>query len=161
MASHDYCFVSRWRVPASCEETAAILSDAAALPRWWGSVYLSAEPEGDVWRVHSRGWLPYTLRWSFERTHADLPRGFGLRAWGDLEGTGEWTFHAARGHAAAQGHTEASFVWRVRADKPLLRYLSWLLRPVFAANHRWAMAQGERAIAHEVARRRLLQSVGG
>lgn len=153
MAAHDYTFVSRWRVPATREETAAILSDAAALPRWWNSVYLSVEPDGGVWRVHSRGWLPYTLRWSFERASEDLPNSFSLRAWGDLNGTGRWEFHGAN------GHTEASFVWQVRADKPVLRYLSWLLKPIFAANHRWAMAQGERAIAHEVSRRRLLQSV--
>ena len=163
MASHEYAFVSRWHIPATPVEAAAILSDAAALPRWWSAVYLAVEPEssagnpaGGAWRVHSRGWLPYTLRWSFERTHEDLPRAFGLRAWGDLNGTGEWEFHAAPG-----GGTEASFVWRVRADKPLLRYLSWLFKPIFSANHRWAMAQGELAIAHEAARRRLLQSVRG
>jgi hypothetical protein len=153
MATHDYSFVTRWRVPATREETAAILSDAAALPRWWGSVYLAVEPEGDTWRVRSRGWLPYTLCWSFERTASDLPKSFALRARGDLAGAGRWEFHES------SGHTEATFVWRVRAEKPLLRYLSWLLKPVFAANHRWAMAQGERAIAHEVARRRLLREV--
>jgi hypothetical protein len=154
MGRQDYSFVSRWRVPARPEETAAILTDASALPRWWPSVYLRVEREGDVWHVHSRGWLPYTLRWSFEPLHEDLPHGFSLRAWGDLAGAGEWRFHEAPG-----GQTEASFTWRVRAQKPLLRYLSWILRPLFVANHRWAMAEGQRAIAHEVARRRLMENV--
>ncbi len=45
-------------------------------------------------------------------------------------------------------------MWQVRADKPLLRRLSWLLRPVFAANHNWAMARGEESLKLELARRR-------
>ncbi|HEY1905085.1 MAG TPA: hypothetical protein VGG91_03530 [Myxococcaceae bacterium] len=32
--------------------------------------------------------------------------------------------------------------------------MSWLLRPVFAANHRWAMARGEESLALELRRRR-------
>ena len=36
---------------------------------------------------------------------------------------------------------EIVYDWRVRAAKPLLQQLSWLLKPVFAANHRWAMAR--------------------
>ena len=35
------------------------------------------------------------------------------------------------------------------ADKALLRYLSFLLKPVFAMNHRWAMAQGEKSLRVE------------
>ena len=35
-----------------------------------------------------------------------------------------------------------TFDWKIRADKTLLRLLSFLLKPVFAANHRWAMAKG-------------------
>jgi len=46
-----------------------------------------------------------------------------------------------------------TYDWRIRAEKPLLRWLSPLLKPLFAANHRWAMAQGERSLARELARR--------
>jgi hypothetical protein len=47
-----------------------------------------------------------------------------------------------------------TYDWRVSATKPLLRRLSWLLRPAFAANHRWAMARGEESLALEMRRRR-------
>ncbi len=36
----------------------------------------------------------------------------------------------------------------------LLRNLSFLVKPVFEANHRWAMAQGEASLKLELARRR-------
>ncbi|HUX88422.1 MAG TPA: hypothetical protein VMW65_15580 [Chloroflexota bacterium] len=35
-----------------------------------------------------------------------------------------------------------------------LRRLSFVLKPVFAANHRWAMARGEESLTIELARRR-------
>jgi hypothetical protein len=35
--------------------------------------------------------------------------------------------------------------WKIRADKPLLRYLSLLPKPV-SMNHEWAMAQVEKTL---------------
>ena len=47
-----------------------------------------------------------------------------------------------------------TYDWRLKAEKPLLRNLSFALKPLFEANHRWAMAQGERSLELELARRR-------
>jgi hypothetical protein len=47
-----------------------------------------------------------------------------------------------------------TYDWRVSAAKPLLRRLSWLMKPAFAANHRWAMARGQESLALELRRRR-------
>jgi hypothetical protein len=44
------------------------------------------------------------------------------------------------------------FDWRIRAEKPLLRWLSFIFKPIFEANHRWAMAQGETSLKLELAR---------
>ena len=49
---------------------------------------------------------------------------------------------------------DVEYVWTIAAQKPLLRYLSFLLRPVLAANHRWAMARGEESLRLELDRRR-------
>lgn len=49
---------------------------------------------------------------------------------------------------------KATYDWRIRAEKPLLRRLSPLMRPLLEANHRWAMAQGEESLRLELARRR-------
>jgi hypothetical protein len=45
-----------------------------------------------------------------------------------------------------------AYDWRIRAEKPLLRYLSFLFKPVFSANHRWATARGEESLKAELAR---------
>jgi hypothetical protein len=93
-------------------------------------------------------WLPYTLRWSFRVIESRYPYGFSLEAWGDFEGSGSWTF-------AQDGEwVDIRYDWKIRADKPLLRVLSFLLKPVFSANHRWAMARGEESLRTELDRRR-------
>ena len=76
------------------------------------------------------------------------PHGFAIAASGDFDGSGVWTF------VQKDGYADVTFDWRIVAEKPLLRYLSPVLKPVFAANHRWAMRQGERSLERELAKRR-------
>lgn len=155
MASHDYTFVTRWRVPGTREEVSRVLEDAVSLPRWWPSVYLDVqeiEPGDDtgvgrVLALWTRGWLPYTLRWQLRVVESRRPEGFTIEASGDFVGTGRWSFEQDGASVAV------TYEWTVRAEKPLLRRWSWLLRPVFAANHRWAMARGEESLVRELARR--------
>jgi hypothetical protein len=154
--SARYQYRSVWRVAGSLEEVKAVLGDAASLPRWWPSVYLDVEPVragcddgvGRELQLFTKGWLPYTLRWTLRITEPITDMGFALTASGDLEGRGRWTF------TPDGPETVISYDWQVMADKPLLRRLSWLLGPVFAANHRWAMARGEESLALELRRRR-------
>jgi hypothetical protein len=156
--SSDYRFVSRWRVEATRGEVADILGDPLALARWWPSVYLSvteitppaANGLGRRVALVTKGWLPYTLRWEFEVVESSYPSGFTIVASGDFDGRGVWTFvqHGAQ--------VDVTYDWRPRAEKPLVRNLSLLLRPLFEANHRWAMAQGEVSLKLELARRRAM-----
>jgi len=155
--SSDYHFVTRWRLQGTREEVARILGDPADLPRWWPSVYLDvrvleggdADGIGRVTDLWTKGWLPYTLRWRFTTTENHHADGLALRAEGDFVGTGRWTF------TQDGDEVEATYDWRIRAEKPLLRRLTWLMRPAFSANHRWAMAMGEQSLALELQRRRL------
>ena len=41
------------------------------------------------------------------------------------------------------------------ALKPVIRGLSWLLKPIFVANHRWVMRRGRESLEIELQRRRL------
>ena len=156
MSHNDYHFVSRWRVQSTIQEVSEILSNALDLPRWWPAVYLDVQQlePGDeqgldqVFSLHTKGWLPYTLRWQFRVTENRWPHGFSLQAWGDFVGQGVWAL------AQAGDWVNITYDWRIKADKPLLRTLSFILKPIFSANHRWAMRQGEKSLRLEVARRR-------
>ena len=161
MASNEYHFITHWRVQSTCEEVFDTLKDAPDLVRWWPDVYLKVDEieagdedgVGKVVQLHTKGWLPYTLRWSFRVTEVNHPTGFALEAWGDFDGTGVWTF---------EGDGEwvnITYDWRIRADKPILRYLSFLLKPIFSANHHWAMNKGYERLQVELARRQATQSM--
>ena len=154
--TNEYRFVSRWRVAGTCGEVADVLGDPLTLSQWWPSVYLDVQevrpPDargvGRRVRLHTKGWLPYTLRWEFEVVESRYPYGFTLVANGDFDGRGVWTFEQDG------PFVDITYDWRIRAEKPLLRNLSFLFKPIFEANHRWAMAQGEASLQLELARRR-------
>jgi hypothetical protein len=154
MPTNDYHFITRWRIQGTIEEIAHILADAPSLTRWWPSVYLEVhelDPGderglGKVIGLYTKGWLPYTLRWQF-RVSEIASNGFTLQAGGDFVGRGIWTF------AQDDDWVIVSYDWKIQADKPLLRRLSFLMKPIFAANHHWAMAQGQRSLKLELARR--------
>ena len=156
MPANEYHFITRWRVEGTCGEIADVLDDPVALERWWPSVYLRVEelapanPRGVGRRARllTKGWLPYTLRWELEIVEQRYPHGFSLVASGDFEGRGVWTFEQDG------PFVDIVYDWRISAEKPLLRSLSFLLKPLFEANHRWAMAQGEESLRLELARRR-------
>lgn len=156
MTGNNYHFITHWRVRSTVQEVSDILGNAPDLVRWWPSVYLEVrevEPGdeqgiGQVISLYTKGWLPYTLRWQFCVTENHSPYGFSLVAWGDFVGRGIWTFEQDG------DWVDITYDWQIRADKPLLKYLSPLLKPIFAANHHWAMAQGEESLIQELARRR-------
>jgi hypothetical protein len=155
MAS-DYHFVTVWRVPGTIAEVKDVLGNADTLPEWWPSVYLKVtrlEDGGPDWvgsvnRLHTKGWLPYTLSWDLKLVEPITDAGFVIEAIGDLKGRGVWTF-------VQEGpEVVITYDWRIEATKPLLRRLAFVLKPAFAANHKWAMARGHESLMLEMRRRR-------
>jgi len=156
MADNAYHFVNHWRVEGDVKEVADILEDALALPRWWGSVYFDVkeiEPGekhgvGKLISLHAGGWLPYTLRINFRTSESRYPHGFTMDATGDLEGKGIWTFEQDR------AFVNVTYDWTIKANKPIIEKLSFLLKPIFRANHSWTMKRGEESLKLELLRRR-------
>jgi len=159
--SSEYEFLTKWRVEGTCGEVSDVLGDPVGLARWWPSVYLDVEeidpPDargvGRRVRVLTKGWLPYTLRWEFATTESRYPNGFAIAAVGDFNGRGVWTFEQDGRDVVI------TYDWRLEVEKPFVKQLSFLLKPIFEANHRWAMAQGEKSLRLELARRRATSAV--
>jgi len=156
MQSNDYHFITHWRVEGTLNEVADVLKAAEELPRWWPSVYLDVkvlapgdeDGIGKIVKLYTKGWLPYTLNWQFRVTESRYPMGFSLEAWGDFNGRGIWKLDQDG------EYVNVTYDWKIRADKPLLRMLSFLFKPLFSANHRWAMARGEESLKLELSRLR-------
>ena len=117
--SSEYHFVTVWRVPGTIEEVKDVLGNADTLPQWWPSVYLSVRrvseggPDfvGSENELHTKGWLPYTLRWTLTLTEPMTDTGFALEASGDLNGTGVWTFEQDGPEVVI------TYDWRVQAGQ--------------------------------------------
>jgi hypothetical protein len=161
MAANCYELVTRWRVEGAREDVYRILEDTPDLVRWWPAVWLKVEPlqpagangVGSRYRLTSKGWLPYVLAWTMTTTEKVAPERLALVAEGDFHGTGVWVL-AQDGPCA-----DVTYTWTIAADKPLLKYLSFLFKPVFRANHNWAMRKGLESPNLERARRRAATDV--
>jgi uncharacterized protein YndB with AHSA1/START domain len=146
----EYHFVDHWHVPAPIERVYDVLGDVVAYPTWWGDVWVAAEGEpglpvpGRVTRVVSRGFLPYKLRFTITCLEVDRPRRIHSRLNGDFEGTGTWTFEPTG------DETDATLDWHPSVAKPIVRLFTPVVRPLFRANHDWAMTRGQQHLVDYV-----------
>jgi Polyketide cyclase / dehydrase and lipid transport len=157
MSSNEYHFITHWKMKATRQEVYDILSDTESLKKWWPSVYLDVKQTapgnensiGKKVKLYTKGWLPYTLLWDFEVTENIKPVTFTIKAMGDFEGRGIWHLQQS------DDDCYVSFDWKLAATKPLLKYLSFLMKPIFSANHKWAMKKGKESLRLEILRRRV------
>jgi hypothetical protein len=140
---NEYRFVDRWFVRAPVEQAYDVIGDTLGYPSWWGDVFVSVTGDGGPprpgrhVRILSRGFLPYRLRWEAEIAETDAPHGFTFTMTGDFVGSGSWSFEPA-----GDG-TNAVFDFRPRVEKPGVKQLSPVLKPLFRWNHGWAMKHGQ------------------
>jgi hypothetical protein len=153
MPANEYYFVSHWRVPCTPQEAYDIIKDSAALPTWWPAGFLEAEPHAfedgtQGVAVATQGWLPYVLRFTLRELASDPPGSLVVEANGDLNGRGIWTL------MPDGDFTDITYDWRVTVEKPFVKLLSPLLKPLFKSSHDWIMKKGEQSLKLELQRRR-------
>jgi uncharacterized protein YndB with AHSA1/START domain len=139
--SGEYVFVDEWEVGAPTGPVFDALADGRTYPLWWKPVYVSVESDGPpavgrVSRQHFKGRLPYHLHTTSRIVRLEPPHLVAADVEGDLRGRGVWTLTPLDGE-----RTHVRFDWSVLADRPLLRRLTPLLRPLFRWNHNWAIAR--------------------
>jgi hypothetical protein len=93
-----------------------------------------------------KGRLPYRLRTTSTLVRFEPPREFEVRVEGDLAGRGVWT------RTPTTRGTHIRFDWRVDAERPLLRVLTPVLKPVFRWNHHWAIQRAKEGLEPYVLR---------
>lgn len=150
----QYQFIDRWYVPEPIGDVYDVIGDQLDYPSWWNKAFLSVTGDegpprpGRRASIVSKGFLPYKLRWEAEVVEAERPRGFRMTVSGDFVGGGEWTLEEA------EGGTRATLDWRPAIEKPFVKQLTPILRPLFRANHKWAMRRGQEGILEYMRRRR-------
>ncbi len=153
---NKYHFTTVWRAKATVAEVYAVIDDAVDSCRWWPAVWLRAEVLvagdsngiGKQTKYLTKGWLPYLINWTGETIEKIPEQKIRLKAKGDFDGEGIWTFRQEGEESIAQ------FEWIIDGNKPLFKYFSLILKPIFKANHNWAMRKGQESLLVELQRRR-------
>ncbi len=141
-----YEFVDRWVVPQPIEAVYAAVGDPLDYPTWWSDVFVEATGDagppaiGNKVSVVARGFLPYKLRFTLQTVEVEEPTRLKSVLRGDFEGSGEWRLHEEN------GQTIAELDWRPIVNKPFVKSLTPLLRPLFRSNHNWTMKRGQERI---------------
>jgi uncharacterized protein YndB with AHSA1/START domain len=149
MPANVYHFEDHWSIPFPIEKVWEVLSQPKDYPRWWRGVYLSAEPlDGGVEAeyakrvaVVARGWLPYKLRFTIQTLTLEKPKLIEFKA------TGDFVTDVSRWVLKSEGNgTSVTLEWNPRVEKPVVKALSPILKPLFRWNHNWTMKRGQRQI---------------
>jgi len=152
MQAHEFNIPTSWRIKGNINAVYDILSTPEDFVRWWPDVYLQVQQlkagdEDGVGRVvslRSKGKLPYVLSWQAQALEVEKPYRMLIQAQGDLEGRGEWRLHQDGDWVLIQ------YDWTVIINRLWMNYLAFLLKPVFVANHHWAMAKGKQGLQREL-----------
>jgi hypothetical protein len=160
MATNYYIFIDKFIAPCGIETAYYYIKQIEEYPRWWGKVYKKiiklkdAPPDeaGAKYRITVGGFLPYTLTIENEVTHIDRPYLIRFNADGDLQGKGVWSFREL------EEGTAITFDWRVAANKRIIRLFSFLLKPLFKANHHYCVVKAKEGMENDLQLKRLLST---
>lgn len=161
MITKEYRVVTPWRLKGHAEDVRDLIARPETLAQWWPSTFLRSEliEEGDAHligrtvRLHTKGWLPYTIQITARIEENDFPRRLVTRTWGDLIGLA-----LISGTVEEDQTVMALLDWRVKIRKTSIALLAPLFAPFLIANHRYAMKCGEKSMNLELERREFLRS---
>ena len=141
----EYAFLHEWDADAPQDAVFKALADARTYPEWWRPVYIEVEGDcepsmGCTTKQHFKGKLPYTLRTTSEIVAYNPPNSFAVNVVGDLTGSGQWTL------TPRDDKVHIRFDWTVFADRPLLKLLTPVARPLFRNNHDWSVERAQEGL---------------
>lgn len=152
-----YEFVTIWRFDAPVEKIWTAISKSDEWSDWWKGVLrveqLRGGDENGIGAVHRSTWksaLPYKLVFDSETVRVEEMKLIEIRAFGELEGSGIWSFVAE-----TEKITRVRYDWRVRTTKSWMNFLAPLAKPFFQWNHDTIMEWGAEGLARKLGCRRL------
>lgn len=156
MSATQFVLVSDWHFEEPLERVWALIERTEKWPLWWRAVKAvetvregAADGVGRVIRITWATALPYTITFDVETVRVEPHREIEGRAFGELDGTGTWTFNREE-----KGGCHVRYCWRVEVTRPWMRRLAPVLRRAFAWNHdkvmRWGLTGARARLGAEV-----------
>lgn len=126
-----------------------MLADVKTWPAWWPGVRRversAASPLGDLAELHWSSALPCAVQLRLKTIAAERLRRLEYQAQGRVQGLGIWLLEPDEG-----GGVDLSYRWEVRLDRPWMRTLSILLRPMLEWNHFRVMRAAARGLGRQL-----------
>ena len=132
----DYQFITVWKFDHHLPLVWQEIKTMSRWPEWWRYVAkVEFKKQGDaneigaVRRITWRTALPYPLTFDSELVKEVHHQSMEGRAYGELEGTGIWTFSTENNLPIVR------YDWQVKTTKTWMNLLAPIARPFFAWNH--------------------------
>ncbi len=147
---------SVWDIRAQEHELEFVVRDPMHITNWWSKVFMRAEAVGgdinaecglDV-KLWAKGLLPHTFLFEANAKYDESVNRLMVRTVGDFDGLGTIEL------VPSSDYVTVCINWRVNVNKHYLYLLMIITKPLFTANHKWAMRQGKRGLQKEIERRR-------
>ena len=150
MPTH-YSFDTNWELKASLEDVWNAIYNSLEWPQWWRGVKsvieIQKNDENGISGIRKYTWksfLPYELKFSMHLTEKEQLKRLKGVAFGELEGTGEWTF------THLDGIVNVHYNWNIITTKRWMNTFAFLLKPVFKFNHDVVMYWGGKGLAKKL-----------
>ena len=137
-----YRFRSVWRFDVPPETAYAALQETEDYEAWWPEIRSTRRLDEDRVEARIRSVLPYDLVMVLERVREDPETGvLEARMTGDLEGFSRWVITPD-----GRGGTRLVFEEEAVPQKPVMRRLAPVARPLYRWNHARMMRSAERGL---------------
>lgn len=144
----EYKFETIWEIDAPLGDVWDMIENADSWPSWWRGVLSSIEIKagddngiGSIRRTVWKSALPYKLEFDSELVSLEKFSSIEVRAFGQLEGRGRWTFTAID-----SGRTRIQYDWQVTTEKKWMNLIAPVAKPFFRWNHDTIMRWGEEGL---------------
>jgi hypothetical protein len=147
----EYAFITHWQIKAPLGQVWDAIYASLDWPLWWKGVLdvkeLQKGDEDGIDSIREYTWrsiLPYKLAFNMRLTELEKHRRMKGKAFGELEGEGEWFFEEK------DGITYIQYNWTVFTNKSWMNYLAFIMKPAFSYNHDVVMSWGAKGLAKKL-----------
>lgn len=148
----NYEFTTIWHFDAPIEKVWNEIENSENWSEWWRGVLRVEELKtgnndgiGKTLRTTWKSALPYKLIFDSEVVRIERLKLIEIRAFGELEGTGLWTFTAENA-----SKTLVRYDWCVHTTKSWMNFLAPVAKPFFKWNHDTIMNWGGAGLAKKL-----------
>lgn len=159
MGQVNYSFEinSCWDIDVNISELDFVIDEPRLITNWWAAVFLKVEilggsyysDEGLKVRLWTKGLMPHSFKFLARVFHDKTKNQVMVKTDGDFNGIGTISISPI-GRNQSQIHIN----WRTCVNNHYLYPLMMLVKPIFIANHKWAMRRGEQGIKQELLHRK-------